>query len=292
MRSITLLGFIVIASSVASPASAQTDAGQRRVLDAVFNAAKPPAQNSRIALTLLEYIALGRTNRIEDGWERSVGRRDGELKDPVFENYALRGYAFRKIGECELPEALEFLTRLRRSDVQGEQADYLWNESQVGLTLAHLLRTPDPAQKVETLKAALKTPASTWAMEELCNQGVLSALPDIQSLMRSYWSGERGKDFAAFCEDRMRVIARDPDRVKALSSVLGSFMRMTNTYEDRRLLDWAITQMEFVGSEEAERALASFQAEVDAILKSDPQALHMEELHWEAMNALMRMKKR
>jgi hypothetical protein len=279
-----------------SLSSAETDlmAPMRYALDTVLEAAKPGSERAHLALTMLERIAMGQSDLIEDGWEVAVGLSPGRLRERVLGKAAFgdpyaRAYAFEKIGECALPEALEFLTNVAPADLAPDETGHLWPASQVGLTTAHLIRAADETQRVEILRAALKTAASAWAEEELCNRGALLALADVKQMMRQRWSGKRGEDAAAFCESRMQVIVRDPDRVKALTSVFGSFISMVGTYEGRRLLSWAIDELAIIGGPQAKASLEGFRAEIERILKTDPDAPHLADLRTQTLNAVLRV---
>jgi hypothetical protein len=132
-----------------------------------------------------------------------------------------------------------------------------------------LARITDPQLKIEFLEriATGRAPATHWAVEQLCNSGAFASRGIIQQSIRRSWPDEYGEDQIRFCEARMLVVSRDPDRVKALGSVLS----VENVMEEDRVIRWAIYQLAEAHSPDAMAELDRFAGEVGKAPDSSPQ---------------------
>jgi hypothetical protein len=268
MKTAPFLLILFVAVALCPAAEPLPFAGQLRTLDRVLTAAKV-SETSETALKLLECVGMGRTNDIQDGWEVQAGLAQNQLR--AFSDPYVRAHALWNIGETALPEALEFLTRLTRSDFRVDASGRLWVDAQVALSNALLNRIADPQLKTEFLVHTMKTSvAASWAGEELCDRGALSALLNVQQWMKGRRSGQPGEDDSEFCEARMQTVARNPDRAKALGSVSSSFVSLANSFQGRRLLTWAIGNLGAMKSPEADAELDRFRDEIGVALKGDP----------------------
>ncbi len=101
---------------------------------------------------------------------------------------------------------------------------------------------------------------------QLCDCGVATALPEIQRLMRRGEESERTEEDIRFCEARMRRVQTDPDRAKALGSVL----RVDGTTENSRLISWAINQLDSIRTPEADAELDKFAAQLAKLPPEHP----------------------
>jgi hypothetical protein len=72
------------------------------------------------------------------------------------------------------------------------------------------------------------------------------------------WSGKYGEEQLLFCEARIRVVNRYPDRAKALGAVLS----LDASTQEERLLRWAIDQLKLMHSPAADAELKRFQTEL------------------------------
>ena len=227
-------------------------------LDRIFALTGSHSQTGAMALELLQLVALGRTSAVPAGAETKVGLAPGELQQAIFAEASVRVYALQRIGECDLPEALEFLKNLKRVDLGEDTTQMIWPNSRVALTNALLHRIRDPEARTEFLVNALKQGEGRglvvhWASQQLCDQGTSTALPLIGRSIRNNWPGPHGEEELAFCESRIKVVARDPDRVKALGSVL----TLDNPGSDR-LIRWAVAQLDSMHSPSADAELDRF----------------------------------
>ena len=155
-------------------------------LDHIFALTGTPSQTGATALELLELVALGRTSAIRAGSETQIGLFPGELQYATYAEPSVRVHALQKIGECRLPEALEFLQNLKRSDLGEDTTQMIWPNSRVALTNALLNRIENPEARTEFLVNTLKELGdgrdlvAPWVSNQLCDQGTSTALPLIR----------------------------------------------------------------------------------------------------------------
>lgn len=148
---------------------------------------------------------------------------------------------------------------LKRSDLGEDTTQMIWANSRVALTNALMNGVRDPEARTEFLVNTLREPGdgrdlvAHWVSDQLCDQGTSTALPLIRRGFKNSWSGPYGDDAIAFCEIRMQVVSRDPDRVKALGSVL----TLDNPGPDR-LIRWAVAKLESMHSSRADAELDRF----------------------------------
>ena len=132
---------------------------------------------------------------------------------------------------------------------------------------------------MNTLKDGSRGLVVHWASQQLCDQGASTALPLIERSITNNWPGTHGAEEIAFCESRIRVISRDPDRVKALRSVLS----IDNEAVSERLIRWAVAQLDSMHSAAADAELDRFANELRKLREGSPQYLRFglvrDELH-------------
>lgn len=251
-------------------------------LDSILALAGSHSQTSATALELLELVALGRTDAIRAGAETQAGLVEGELRHPRYAQASVRVRAVQNIGKCNLPEALEFLKNLKRADLGEDTTQMIWPNARVALRNALLNRIEDPHAKIEFLINTLaeegdgRSLTAYWAVNSLCDQGVSTALPLIRRSFTNSWSGQRAEDAIKFCENRIQVVSRNPDRVKALGSVL----TIDNGAESDQLIEWAVYQLDLMQSARADSELDRFANELGKLREGSPQYLrygHMKE---------------
>lgn len=244
-------------------------------LDSILALTGSHSQTSATALELLELVALGRTGAIRAGAETRVGLVEGELQHPRFAQASVRVRAVQNIGKCSLPEALEFLKNLKRTDLGEDNTQMVWPNARLALRNALLNRIEDPGAKIEFLVNTLteegdgRSLTAYWAVNLLCDQGISTALPLIRRSFTNSWSGQRAEDAIKFCENRIRVVSRDPDRVKALGSVL----TVDNGAESDQLIEWAVYQLDLMQSMTADLELNRFANELGRLREGSPQYL-------------------
>lgn len=250
-------------------------AGQCRLLDKILAAVAAQPQTATIALELLERVALGRTPEINSEFEAQVGAVPGYLQNPEFKTPTVRAYAFWKIGETGLPDAVDFLAKLKPADIGIDTSQQIWPAAQIALRNARLKGIENPQAKVEFLKSTLTGPhdaisnsaVTTWAVNQLCDHGAHTASPEIQKSIRARMERQDGEDEIRFCEARIQVVFRNPDRVKALGSVLS----VAGVTEEDRLVRWAIYQLGEMRSPDADAELKRFATEIGRLPDSSPQ---------------------
>jgi hypothetical protein len=157
--------------------------------------------------------------------------------------------------------------------------------AQVALREALMNQITDPASKVEFLTSVLTERHDAilngslvhWAVDELCNRGALTALPQVRQVIGRLRSGQPGEDEVAFCEARMQVVARDPDRARALGSIFGSIVSLENTLEGKRLIQWALLQFIALRSQGADAELKRIASDLTVQLRNFPRDVELSE---------------
>ncbi len=233
-----------------------------------LGAAVMKPQTKAIALDLLERVALGKRDDILPEWEVQVGLPAGTLAYKAFADTSNRCYALDQIGETGAPEAVEFLAQRTREDFEPDTTGSMWPAAQVALRVARLRGIADPQAQVQFIEQALasqlpdgRSRIALWAIDELCDRGVLTSMANIQHTLKSMWPGKHGEDELRFCETRIRVVNSNPDRVQALGSVLSTDASLA----DERLILWAIDQLQAMHSPKADREIKRFRTELGVL---------------------------
>jgi len=248
--------------------------GQCRLLDQLVERSHQPI----LTLTVLKRVALGRTTQITPQEERLVGLPEGVLRDSEFAESIVRACAFRRIGELDLDEARTFLANLSRKDIGTDTTHEIWTAAQIALRNAFLISLTSNAEKRLFLEKVLTEPHNgvaalwSWAVDELCDRGEMLSIGVIQRSIRWSYAGSQkdAEGEIAFCEERIRVIAQRPERLKALGSVLNA-----TTNPGDRLVRWAINQLAVMRTPAADAELMRFAAEIDGVPPGSERRRHL-----------------
>lgn len=175
---------------------------ERNLLDRIFVLSLNQDELGRSALEVLEQIALGHSSDVAPEAEVRLGIPKGTLQRLDYASASVRAHAYRKIGESNSSEALDFLSKLQPADVGPESSQGIWPAAQIALTNARLSRIDDPRAKAEFLERALTTEekvyydGGTWAywiIDNLCDSGATTSLGIIRRSIRSHLSTSRGE---------------------------------------------------------------------------------------------------
>jgi len=238
-------------------------AGELALLDRVSDEARPGSRTGGAALKILELVALGRMDAAAPGLEEQVGLPAGQLRGKSFGDSEVRAHALLRIGNIDLPDAIEFLETARKEDFEPDPSGRVWPVVSVALYQAQLNRIQGESPKISFLEDALSewNAAAGWAADELCDRGSSSSLPLIRaSIHRRLSTPQDANDEIGFCERRISALSRSPDRITALGSLLSTKEGST----DRRLLTWAIDQLFSMNSDRADAELRRYAAEIDS----------------------------
>jgi hypothetical protein len=233
------------------------------LVDRAFAATKS-AELGLLALGVLERVAEGRPVEIDPLAAGKIGLKPSEVQDSYLKSPSARAYAMRTIGEVDLPEALNYLSRLKREDFSSDDSGHLWPAAFIGLHTARLNRISDSQGKIEFLENGLEGGGfiARWAANELCDRGSQKSLPFIRASIKKRDSSQRGENEIRFCEVRTRVLTHDPDRLKALVSVLS----VNDDQSGSRDLElWAVGQLVALHLLEADQALERYRGEIDKL---------------------------
>jgi hypothetical protein len=251
---------------------------ERRTVDRIFQTAMKEPSKQHEALEALELIGVGRMDRAAPDLEARIGLEPQALRAPAFSAASVRAHALRKIGETALPEAMSFLAALKVSDLAADATGTVWSAAQIALRDVRLRRLSDSVMQARFLEEVIAEPhdaaynsgVTLWATDELCNRGALLSLSVVQKALRHAWSGQSGEDEVQFCEARIRAVISNPDRLKAIASVLDAQGDIGDVYRGdadprRRLLGWAIAQLNSMQSAAADAELDRFARQIDAL---------------------------
>ena len=247
---------------------------QCALVDRIADAAKAgPSEAKLVVLEILERVAEGRMDTANPDLETPFGLRPGQLRGPEFKEKTVRAEALQKIAELDVPEALAFLQNLTGPDF-ATHSGQLWPDAQVALHRALLKRIPDEASQVRFLEDTARTSvAYLWAVDELCDRGSQGSLPVVRASIRRHDSTRRGEQRIAFCEARMDIVSRNPDRIAALGSFLNAraVPAESQVSPENRLVPWAILQLRSMKSPRAHAELERFADEIDDLPEGSPQ---------------------
>jgi hypothetical protein len=235
------------------------------VLDRISIVAASQSSMSRVAFTVLEQVALGRSVTPALELEARVGIRPGELQKPEFRAIDVRVHALRSLGRTGAPAAIAFLKKLTRGDLGPDPSHQVWPAAQIGLREGLLNSIAEGQAKTQFLEGVLTEPHDpitdsklvAWAIDKLCDSGTLISLPVIQTAIRKRDS-YRGEEQIQFCEARIQVMRSDPDPVRAL----GSALRVEPGADGSRLVWWAINRLAAMKSPQAAAELDRFAADI------------------------------
>jgi hypothetical protein len=275
MKGIKIIDLGLLSAAICLATTAPPFAPEMAVVDRMVHAANF-AKGSDSALSLLERVAEGRSGEIDEVTANKVGLKLADVQDPYLKDSSVRAYAVRRIGDVELPGALDYLSALKRTELGPDDSGQIWPAAILGLNTARLRAISSSAAKVEFLESLLQRGGITawWAANELCDSGSGKSLSLIRDSVIRRNSSQRGEDEIRFCEKRIQVLARDPDRVKALVSVLST---NNGSLEDQKLQLWAVRHLAALHNAEADQALARYMVEVGKVLaqSSEGQRLYV-----------------
>jgi hypothetical protein len=237
---------------------------QLLLVDRVAAAAKANVPTRSTAFELLVRVAEGRMQAAAPDAEEQVGLERGNLRGSEFKDETVRSHALRKIGELDLPEALDYLQNLKKADIQPDQSGQMWSSAQIALRQAQLNRIPDESGRIRFLEdtTADRGAVGSWAADQLCNMGSRQSLSFVAQYVRRAYSLPRDVDHTlGFCEARIEVVGRDPDRAKALVSILHVVSGVT----DSELLGWAISELRAMHSPRAEAEVQRYADEIEGL---------------------------
>jgi hypothetical protein len=264
--------FLSTALPATIPASVPSiTAGYCKLLERALSGPQAQTQQNNVGLDLVKRIALGSDGSVVADLESQLGLKPGQLKGLSLKTPEARACAFRVIGETGQPEAERFLQGLKQADFESDKTQQIWPTAQIALKDARLRQITDPQSQIDYLENTLtamtdgRGAVADWVVNQLCDRGALTSLAIIQKSIRSRLNGQRDEDEVRFCETRIQVIRRNPDRVKALGSVL-----TVDRGEEDRLKLWAIYQLDSLRSPLADAELDRFASEIAKVPPQSP----------------------
>ena len=245
------------------------DQRPRLLIDRIADVAIAGTLSSNAALELLQQVALGRLEDIDSESLARIGLLPVGTPPhkAAFIDSSIRAYAFQKIGEAGLEESMIFLSTLKQADIGPDTNGVIWPAAQIALASVRLSRIAEPQSKIEFLEGLLnpRVPASSWAVDQLCDRGSVMSMRVIRPYIGRVLSGQSGEEDIQFCESRMQIVSSSSDRARALGFVLN----VNSAPETDRLIKWAVVQLGEMDSPAAEAELVRFKNEMKTIPKGD-----------------------
>jgi hypothetical protein len=289
MKESTWFICLVLCIPGSSPAtSPPAFAGECAVVGQAAAVAALRTSQGRIGLEALENVAAGKAHSVSTGAEVRIGLSPGVLHGKDFLEPAVRACALRSLGEIGSPEATEFLSEFKPPPAAEDPGQLIWPAAQIALGEARLRNIGDTQSKIVFLERTLTEPHDAvsnsalthWAVNQLCDRGALVSLSAIQQSIRNRGNGARDEAEITFCEERIRVVRRDPDPVKALRSVLKTEVNSNNL----RIIEWAVAQLAKIGSPAADAELDRFASEIAKLPENSSAQLFLSRFRQEIAN--------
>jgi len=226
----------------------------------------------KLALDSLKVFIEGRPENIEAGYARSLGLEGMDFTG--IENWSERAIAATSLGATGLPEAFDYLTSLKVTDL-GKEFHSTWAAAQNALRSMQLERIREPQLKVEFLERLATdwsdsnsaSRVQSWAVDQLCDTGVLLSLSVIQQSIRGRATESEANEEIGFCEARIRIVRSDANRTQALAS----FLKNERNPQAERLLKWAAYQLSLIRDAGAAKAIDALADDLDKYPTSSPE---------------------
>jgi hypothetical protein len=247
---------------------------ERLILARLGDVAAGHSSASPIAFEALQRVAMNDGDKLGAEAATLAGIRPERFRELAFTFPPVRAYALRKIGETGLAEAVDFLSKLTPAAFGEDVVQQIWPSAQIALQEAKLNQIPDRQAKSDFLEQTIQTSFDAmsngavhgWAENELCNAGTLTSLPVIQESIRNRDPSSRGEEEVQFCEARIEVIRRSPNRIAALATAL----RVAEEPQDEKLVRWAFYQLADMNLASADAELERFAAEIGRLAEDSP----------------------
>jgi hypothetical protein len=260
-QKLSLCAFYLVATaglaSTLSPIAQET-----AIVDRIFRATKSFGQEAE-AFGLLVLVTEGRSDEADSTTAGMIGLKLSDLKAPGLKMPAIRAYAASRIGDVNLPLALDYLSKQTRSDFASAESEPIWSALHTALYRARLNRIVDPGAQILFLESAAKDGGfiTRWATTELCDRGSQPSLLTIEDALRKLNPGSRAESELSACLAKIKILSRDPNPVRALASVLHT----DSKFDDRGLELWAVRQLVKMSSPEADQALNRYRASINGL---------------------------
>lgn len=235
-----------------------------RLVDEMVVKAKAIPASQAVALEILERIVERQIQSARPDLELAAGLPYGQFRKPEFSTDEVRIRALLRISDLDLPEALDYLKNLSKDRLAPVSSSQVWDTAEIALHRAELNRISDENARVPFLEdttGGKSAAVAWWAVQSLCNQGSQRSLPFIRESIWRHNPTADGQQQISFCETRMAIVSRNPDRTKALASLLV----VTNGVTDQELLGWAINELHDIDSPQADAEIQRYAKEIDQL---------------------------
>ncbi len=235
-----------------------------RLVDEMVAKAKGNSASQGVVLEILERIVERQIQSARLDLELAAGLPCGQFRKPEFSTDEVRIEALLRISDLDMPEALDYLKKLSKDRIAPVSSGQVWDSAEIALHRAELNRISDENARIGFLEETTgdkSAAAERWAVQSLCNQGSKRSLPFIRESVRRRNPTADGEEQIRFCEARMAIISRSPDRTKALASLLV----VTNGVTDQELLGWAVNELRDIDSPQADAEIQRYAKEIEQL---------------------------
>lgn len=173
---------------------------------------------------------------------------------------SVRAYAAEALGRTGLPDAIRYLNDATPETFGNDRSQSIYPTAKIALQKALLRGESDVGRQTALLEGQLSERyTAMWAAEELCDRGSSSSITRIQQTIERHYSGERVDGMVSSCRERMSVVNRNPDRAKALGTVL----RVDAKRDQIEIMRWSVHQLLAMHSKEAREILERYATEAE-----------------------------
>jgi hypothetical protein len=268
-----------------------------RLLDRIAGTALQQPSKAEEAVAILKAILDAKADSVRAKFVEMSGFDAATSAQLALAPDEARCRAAEKLGElgaAHLDSAREALASFSLQSNRREQDPAVYWCAEAALVAFQVGLAPTRAEKIRVLEDALDPPSQkihnyvdVWARGRLCDLGAAGDLPRIiQEILDSRQDGIAQQEIDS-CRTKSEILARDPDRLKALTTVIfpnglsgtlppGLKPGYTDAeFRTDQLRGWALYQIVDMHTAEADHILTLYFAAVERLERDHP-------LHYEA----------
>lgn len=221
-----------------------------------------------LVFEFLKLVAMNKRSEVDPELSSQVGFDRTELRTGYFGAVGVREEAFRALGFLATEEARRFLDERTQAELRTDEVDQLWPVIRIAFYQSQLMPFITEGEKFRFLESVMKAEHDNralpgvlwWAANRLCDAGALDFLPAASRVFSRLYPASH-EAHVQFCQQRMWVIASNPDKMSALTSVL----TIENVQAHPNMVHWAIEQLQQMRSQVSNDVVEKFLGSLEAI---------------------------